>query len=94
MRRPENYTKLGGKLPFRVARVPEDLTPAWLTTVLRFKKILPDDASVESVETKPIGEGGGVMGVIVLVRLVLSENAPPYAVAHRTEDHAAVLYAL
>ena len=41
VKRPENYVKLGGKLPFRIARVAEDLTPVWLTTVLRFKKILP-----------------------------------------------------
>ena len=77
--RPPNYTKLGSKLPFRIARTPEDLTPAWMTTVLRFKKVLSDDVSVEAVSTKPIGEGGGVMGVIVLVKLTLSANAPESA---------------
>ena len=74
--RPDNYTKLGGKLPFRVPRVPDDLTAGWLTTALRFKKHLTDDASVTAVTYKPIGEGGGVMGVIVLLKLTLSENAP------------------
>ena len=76
VKRPDNYVKLGGKLPFRIARVAEDLTPMWLTTVLRFKKILPMEDKVIAVETKPIGEGGGVMGLIVLVKLTLSENAP------------------
>ena len=76
VKRPDNYVKLGGKLPFRIARVAEDLTPMWMTTVLRFKKILPMEDKVIAVETKPIGEGGGVMGLIVLVKLTLSENAP------------------
>lgn len=39
VQRPDGWLKLGGKLPFKVARVPADLTAAWMTTVLRFRKV-------------------------------------------------------
>jgi hypothetical protein len=39
VQRPDGWLKLGGKLPFKVARAPVDLTPAWMTTVLRFRKV-------------------------------------------------------
>ena len=74
--RPEGYVKLGTRLPFRVPRTLADLSTSWLTKALRFRKYLPDDASVEAVETKPIGEGGGVMGDIGIVMMTLSANAP------------------
>jgi len=74
--RPANYIPLGSRLPFRVPRVPDDLSPKWLTAAFHFKKLMPPDISVVQCEWKAIGEGGGVMGVIVIVTLTYSANAP------------------
>ena len=61
------------RLPFRVPRTLADLSTSWLTKALL--PYLPDDASVEAVETKPIGEGGGVMGDIGIVMMTLRQRA-------------------
>lgn len=47
-----------------------------LTAAFHFKKLMPPDISVVQCEWKAIGEGGGVMGVIVIVTLTYSANAP------------------
>ena len=47
--RAANYIKLGTRLAFRVPRQPKELTPQWMTEALRFKKLLPSDATVEKV---------------------------------------------
>ena len=69
LKRPKGYIKLGSKVPFRVPRKPEDLSPSWMTAALRFKGMLSADVGVTAVQCKPIGEGGGVMGVIALVTI-------------------------
>ena len=87
VKRPPNYTKLGGKLPFRVPRKPDDLTPLWLTTAFRFKKMLTDDASVTDVSYKQIGEAGGYVSWHLdpptpLGRPIPSLLPPPRCLAH------------
>jgi hypothetical protein len=89
--RPPNYIKIGTRLPFRVPRMPEDLTPKWLTTALRFKKILPEDATVDHVDWRPIGEGGGcasralrVCARLFVCGLVATAAAPLRRRSHST----------
>lgn len=65
--RPENFIKLGSKVPFLVPRTPEEVTAAWLTTALQYRKIIPADLAVTDIKTKPIGDGAGVMGVIAIL---------------------------
>ena len=79
LQRPKGYIKLGSKVPFRVPRRPDDLTPSWMTTALQFKGLLPKDIKATEVTTKPIGEGGGVMGVIALVTITYNGEVPASA---------------
>ena len=54
VQRPDGWLKLGGKLPFRVARSPADLTPAWMTTVLRFRKVSSRDPAMRCNRSRPL----------------------------------------
>ena len=71
-----------GKLPsFGCPKRAAELTPEWLTSALRFRKLLADDVSVTAVTHQPIGDG--VMGDISAVTLTYSgeTSAPPTLVA-------------
>ncbi|MFM2070850.1 MAG: hypothetical protein RLZZ623_1113 [Actinomycetota bacterium] len=48
---------------------PVELTEAWLTDVLRASGSLDDTTSVASFSTEPVGEGVGMLGVLVRVNL-------------------------
>ena len=48
---------------------PDELTAAWLTNALRAEGCLPADRSVTSFTTDPVGEGIGMLGVLVRVNL-------------------------
>jgi len=74
--RPENFIKLGSKVPFLVPRTPEEVTAAWLTTALQYRKIIPADLAVTDIKTKPIGDGAGVMGVIAILFITYNKEAP------------------
>jgi hypothetical protein len=73
---------LGKKVPFKVPRRAEELTPEWMTTMLRFRGLLSDDVSVSGVDRKG-AIGDGVMGDISAVELTYSgpTSAPAKMVA-------------
>ena len=78
---PAHYIKLGAKVPFRCPRVPEDVTPSWLTSALRYRGLLSDTVKVSDVSYRLLS--GGVMGVIALLGITYDgeTNAPTSMVA-------------
>ena len=78
---PANYIKLGAKVPFRCPRVPEDVTPGWLTTALRYRGLLSETVKVSDVSYRLLS--GGVMGVIALLGITYDgeTSAPTSMVA-------------
>jgi len=59
-------------LPIDTTRLPasaEQLTPVWLTDALRTGGVLDAGASVAKCEVRPLGAGGGLIGVVAKVRL-------------------------
>lgn len=69
IRRPGAWVPVGHRYPFRVIRHAHELTPEWLTKALQFRGLLPPWAKVATMTWKPLGEGLGVMGDIVRVRV-------------------------
>ena len=69
IRRPGAWVPVGHRYPFRVIRRAHELTPEWLTKALQFRGLLPPWAKVATMTWKPLGEGLGVMGDIVRVRV-------------------------
>jgi Ecdysteroid kinase-like family len=55
---------------------PDELTTAWLTGILRTTGVLDDHTSVISFSTDPVGEGIGMLGVLVRVHLSFDGPAP------------------
>jgi aminoglycoside/choline kinase family phosphotransferase len=52
-----------------IPKGPEEVTPAWLTGVLRAGGHMPPDAAVVSIEAEGIGAGAGFIGQLVRLRL-------------------------
>ena len=75
--RPEGYVRVGGKLPFRRIRGPDELDAEWLTKVFRWKGFLDPSGSVTSLETRQLGEGQGAFGDLMLVTITC-EGALPH----------------
>lgn len=55
---------------------PGELTEAWLTETLRASGTLDPATSVSGFTTEPVGEGIGMLGVLVRVRLAYEPPAP------------------
>ena len=73
--RPDNYIPIGRR-SVRLVHDTHGITKEWLTEVYRLRKFVKPDGKVLSFETKPIGEGGGVMGVLALVSVELEGKEP------------------
>ena len=73
--------RLASKVPFRVPRRAAELTADWLTTALRFQRLLEEGVSVSTISHKPIGDG--VMGDISAISITYSAptKAPPRLIA-------------
>lgn len=56
-------------------KTPDDVTPAWLTAVLRDSGSLPDGASVSSIGRRPVGEGVGMLSEIEFLDLAYEGDA-------------------
>ena len=52
----------------KIARSPEELTPAWLTAALRESGVIRE-ASVTSTASEPVGAGSGFIGQLARVKL-------------------------
>ncbi|MGD4086923.1 hypothetical protein QT607_22560, partial [Xanthomonas citri pv. citri] len=70
----EDKGLLGGTMacPFPVS--PDAVNPAWLTEVLRSKKILSSGQAITNIEVCPVGAGFGQTGDSVRLRLRYSDR--------------------
>lgn len=60
----------------RLPQSAEQLTPAWLTAALRSGGVLGAGASVATCEARPLGAGGGLIGVVARAQLRYAGDAP------------------
>jgi hypothetical protein len=59
----------------RLPQSADQLTPAWLTDVLRASGALPAGGRVAAVDAQPLAAGGGLIGVVARARLGYSGDA-------------------
>lgn len=68
----------------RLPQGPEQLTTAWLSEALHASGVLPAGAHVASVDARPLGAGGGLIGVVAKAQLTFTGSAgtaPPTLIA-------------
>ncbi|MEM1231909.1 MAG: phosphotransferase [Pseudomonadota bacterium] len=61
----------------KLPQMPEGLTPAWLTVVLR-ERGLPAQAEITAVAQEQLGDGTGMMSEIARLRLTIKGEAPEF----------------
>ena len=76
--RPKPFFALTGRRPkpgeTQVPRGKDDITPAWLTAVLRERKYLSAEEAVLEIDVKPLGAGEGEFSELVAVQIAKVEG--------------------